>query len=54
VAKRLGCWVAYFTDWSGFRIFDDELAALKFAVECGMKVRYVPWGKDPREEAARG
>jgi hypothetical protein len=44
-------WVAYYTDWSGFAVFadDDELGALRHAVERHMEVARIPFGVDVRE-----
>ncbi len=42
-------WVAYFPDWSGFRIFRTEIDALRHAVDNQMKVVLVHDGQDPSE-----
>jgi len=39
-----GVWLAYHGDWSGAAAFEDERAALRYAVEHGMMVAYAPWG----------
>jgi hypothetical protein len=44
-------WVAYYDDWSGFRIFRSEVAALRHAVGRSMEVVSVASGEDPREVA---
>lgn len=44
-------WVAYYTDWSGFAVFDSELEALRYAVDsCMMKVAQVKLGQDIRQQ----
>lgn len=44
------CWVAYFTDFSGFAVFTDETSALRYAVKNQMMhVALVPYGMDVRE-----
>jgi hypothetical protein len=48
-----GVWVAYYTDWSGFRVFASEIDALRHAVVNGMSVLFTEWGKDPREVERR-
>lgn len=42
-----GYWLAYYGDWSGFRIFDNEVDCLRYAVDHHMMVKFVPWGEDP-------
>lgn len=46
-----GVWVAYYFDWSGLRIFRDELKCLRWAVSHSMEVMFCPFGQDPREVA---
>lgn len=42
-----GCWVAFFSDWSGAAVFDDELEARRYADDNGgMNVRFVRWGEE--------
>ena len=48
-----GAWVAYYTDWSGLRLFASEVDALRYAVDHGMAVLFVAWGEDPREVESR-
>jgi hypothetical protein len=45
-------WVVYYHDWSGFAVFDNELLALRYAVENGMAVKQVAYGMDIREQVA--
>ncbi len=46
------CWLAYYYDWSSFRVFPTEIEALRWAVDHS-PVGVVPlaWGQDPREAA---
>lgn len=46
-------WVAYHDDWSEFACFGQELTALRYAIEHGMEVGRVPYGK-PVRAALRG
>lgn len=32
-------WIAYYSDWSGFALFDTEIDALRFAVGSQMQVQ---------------
>lgn len=52
VGRGQRIWFAYFADFSGFAVFADEMEALRYAVENGMKVKTVETGKDLREQAA--
>ena len=45
-------WMAYYSDWSEFAIFDDELKCHRFAVEHSMQVHRVTEGKGVREQVA--
>lgn len=42
-------WVAFYWDFSGFAIFDDELQARRYADGTHMEVANVPFGEDVRE-----
>jgi hypothetical protein len=42
-------WIAYYSDWSGFVIYREELHALRAAVSRSMEVSSVPFGVDPRQ-----
>jgi hypothetical protein len=45
-----GYWIAFHSDWSAFRVFSEEILALRFAVENQhMDVKFVQFGDDPRE-----
>lgn len=44
-----GVWLAYYSDWSGFRVFADEVDALRHAVAHSMQVAYLRYGQDPHE-----
>jgi hypothetical protein len=46
-----GVWCAYYSDWSGMAVFDDELAALRYAVERSMSVKHVLFGQDLRNDS---
>lgn len=40
-----GCWVVYYSDWSGIAVFDTEIDALRHVNENdGMKAEYFGWG----------
>lgn len=41
-----GVWVAYHSDWNGFAIFDDEVAALRHAVANSMSIGFSPFGQE--------
>lgn len=42
-------WLAYYSDWSGFVVFADEVQALRHAVMNHMDgVIEVPFGADPK------
>lgn len=45
-ARAEGCWVAYHSDWSGFALFDDEVAALRHAVSNSMSIGRAEWGQE--------
>lgn len=45
-----GCWLAYHGDFSGLAVFSEEVDALRYAVENSMKVSYVLWGEELREQ----
>lgn len=47
-ARVGGVWLVYYTDWSGWRIFEAEIDALRYAVEHHMEVVLLPFGSDPR------
>lgn len=49
VTREGGYWLAYYTDWSGFVAFGDELACLRHAIEHSMAASWVPFGVDPRD-----
>lgn len=40
-----GCWVAYYSDWSGVAVFPTEIEALRYAVSRSMLVEFKPWGE---------
>jgi hypothetical protein len=44
-----GYWIAYYSDWSGFLVFDNELECLRYAVERSMMATWSPFGVNPRE-----
>lgn len=45
-AERLGgCWIAYYSDWSGIAVFGTEIEALRHAVEHSMIVQFFQWGE---------
>lgn len=48
-----GYWLAYYSDWSGFVAFANEIEALRHAVGKSMDVAYIEWGEDPREATNR-
>ncbi len=39
-----GCWLAYYHDWSAMAVFDQEIDALRYALDKAMAVRFVEWG----------
>ncbi len=39
-----GCWLAYYHDWSAMAVFDQEIDALRYALDKTMAVRFVEWG----------
>lgn len=47
-----GAWVAYYPDWSAVVMFsqDDELGALRYAVENHMEVKFMLFGTPLREQ----
>lgn len=45
-----GVWLVYYADWSGWRVFETEIEALRYAVEHGMQARFLEFGQDPRGE----
>ncbi len=51
-----GVWLAYYPDLSGVAVFDEEIDALRYAVEKGMDVMFCDFGKDLGEQIqkARG
>lgn len=49
-----GVWVAYYSDWSGFAVFTDELQAFRYAVAGTMQVAFVHFGKDIQEQVRDG
>ena len=50
-SREPGCWFAYYSDWSGFVAFANELDCLRHAVENSMDAAWVPFGSDPRDHA---
>lgn len=40
-------WLAYYYDWSAFRVFADELSCLRHAVAHDMAAKEVRYGADP-------
>lgn len=38
------CWFVYYSDYSGFAVFHDELSAYKYAVEHSMSVAEIKDG----------
>lgn len=42
-------WIAYYSDWSGFAVFDSEIKCLRYAVENHMEAAEVPFGVSVRE-----
>lgn len=42
-------WIAYYSDWSGFSVFLDEVPCLRHAVAHSQSVVEVPVGVDPRD-----
>ena len=44
-----GAYLAYYPDWSGWRIFKSEIAALRHAVDRSMSVTFLEYGEDPLE-----
>jgi hypothetical protein len=48
-----GVWVAYQEDFTGLALFEDELAALRYASEHTMDVRFIRFGYDIRQEILR-
>lgn len=47
-----GIWVAYYSDWSGFAVFEAEIDALRYAVRQQMRVEWMPYGVDLRDFVA--
>ena len=46
------CWLAFYDDWSAFRVFASEIEALRWAVEQSpVRVVRLRWGEDPRDAA---
>lgn len=45
-----GCWIAYYGDYSDAVIFDDEIDALRHAVEHAMSVKFLLWGMSIKED----
>ena len=43
-------WVAFYSDWSGFAIFTDEVKCLRYAVDHSMRVHKMAEGKDCKEQ----
>ncbi len=43
-------WFVYYHDLSGFAVFDDEIKALRYAVENGMQCKEMQYGEDVREQ----
>jgi hypothetical protein len=48
-----GVWVAFHHDFSGMALFEDELAALRYASENTMTVEFIRFGYDIRQEILR-
>lgn len=44
-----GVWLAFYGDWSGWRVFKSEMQALRHAVANSMSVVFLPYGADPVE-----
>lgn len=45
-----GCWLAYYSDWSDWRVFHNEIDALRYSVEHQMNgVAWLTWGESPEE-----
>jgi len=44
-----GVWLSYHHDWSGFAIFDQEIDALRDAVENGRACSFVTFGASVRQ-----
>lgn len=47
------CWFVYYEDYSGFTVFDRELAALRYAVSRSMKCIKIPFGVEDIKEYIR-
>lgn len=45
MSEPSGFWLAYYSDWSGFAVFDNELEALRYAVEHQMRCEFHSWGQ---------
>lgn len=48
-----GTWVAFHHDFSGIAIFEEELAARRYAAENQMTVEFIRFGYDVRQEILR-
>lgn len=49
-----GVWVAWYADFSGYALFDDELTALRHALDHSMyQVSFVPFGVSVREHLSK-
>lgn len=44
-----GAWFAYYSDFSGFAVFADELQCCRYALKLNCQVAKVPLGVDARE-----
>ena len=55
MSKPTICWLAYYSDWSGMAVFDNELDALRHAVGSSMEVIVLHAGdvRDQINEAFR-
>jgi hypothetical protein len=42
------CWLAYYADWSGMKVFSEEIDALRHAVGTSMQVMPLYDGEDIR------
>lgn len=42
--ENRGVWFCYYTDYSGFAVFEHEIEALRYAVEKSMQCEFRPWG----------
>ena len=45
-----GVWLAYYSDWSSWAVFAEEIDALRHAVENAMSVKFLEFGASPRAD----